>query len=164
VNDEVTCAAGCGACCDPVRLFGPLTEVIARTDSGVSGLPDPTTEQGWAAWRARGWSPFERDGAAWAYANQLNSDFARAHWTQLLGPEEEKWGTTSRNHCDAFDPHTRSCTVHDGGAPPICTGYPRYGQPAGDPSIAYGDGMEPACSYNADVRTMLPIIEVRTGR
>lgn len=160
---EVSCAAGCGACCDPVRLGNPLAEVIERCDSGVTGWPNPDTEEGWAVWRSRGWTPFERDGARWAYANQLNADFMRAHWTQLEGPQPEKWATTVHVLCAAFDPVSRLCTAH-ADRPPICSGYPRYGLLPGDPAIQYGDGMEPVCTYNADVRTMLPIVEVRGGR
>lgn len=95
-----------------------------------------------------------------------NGAFAREHWHVLLGPEEPSMVGGARVWCDAFDRHTRTCTVHgipveDGGQPPVCSDYPHYGAPVGDPTVSYGTGMDPACSFNAEVRPFLTIVEVR---
>lgn len=162
---EVTCAVGCGNCCDPVLLPLPLAEMTRWATGAITGLPDPADDEGWQAWEAAGWTEEHRQFAIDRMAPdapRFNADFAAEHWTQLYGPELPHRQGGSRVVCDAFDTHTRSCTVHaEGGQPPICSGYPRYGSEPGDPSISYGPGMDPACTFNADVRTMLPIVEVR---
>lgn len=163
---DVTCAVGCGVCCDPVILMIPLTTMTNWSAERVAEYPDPHTEEGWARWVEYGWA-----GRRWEVIRKMgpahdrrNSDFADKHWRELLGPEREADQGQHRISCDAFDRHSRSCTVHAaGGQPPICSGYPRYGKPPGDPDIGYGPGMSPACSYNGEVRTMLPIVGVRSS-
>lgn len=161
----VSCAVGCGACCDPVLLPMPLKDMTRWSAVAVAGYPDPADDEGWKTWQAVGWADEHRqyviDGMS-PERDRRNADFAAEHWTQLYGPETESRQGGSRVVCDAFDRHTRSCTVHaEGGQPPICSWYPHYGRKPGDPAIAYGAGMDPACSFNAEVRTMLPIVEVR---
>lgn len=67
--------------------------------------------------------------------------------------------TVHRVRCDQFDRETRTCLAHDT-RPQVCSGFPWYGREPADPA---GD-LSPRCSFNADVRTMLPIVEVRSGR
>lgn len=166
-DPNVGCAAGCGACCDPVILpFETLRHLTMWTEEKIAGYPDPRTEEGWQAWRDVGWADEHRELVRWRMRldrDTANADFADAHWTQYLGPEREDWGAQIRVACDALDPVTRRCTVHDGGQPPVCTGYPHYGLEPGDTRINYGVGMDPVCTYNGEVRRMLPIIEVRSG-
>jgi Fe-S-cluster containining protein len=57
--------------------------------------------------------------------------------------------------CRHFDRETRLCGIHDR-RPDMCRGYPFYG---GDPTPdAY---MSQRCSFQADFRKQLPIVEVR---
>lgn len=126
---DITCAKGCGACCDPVILH-MTAETLAARDSP-------------------------------------NGRFAAKHWHTLLGPEERILGEdradpAHRILCDVFDPETRTCRMHGvpaaaGGPPPVCTEFPRYG--AERTANAYG--LPPQCTFTAEVRTMLPIVEVR---
>lgn len=169
-----TCAVGCGACCDPVILSRPLAWLTAWTADRWRSMPDPRNDDVWATWPEMPHMIGEEEEGKlrqftieiWddcqAGGGRPNADFAAKHWTQLLGPETPGMVGGARVVCDAFDPHTRACTVHaEGGQPPICSDYPYYGMPPGDPGISYGPGMDPACSYNADVRTFLPIVAVR---
>lgn len=114
----VSCAVGCGMCCDPVILGFTLDEMLAKEGPSV--------------------------------------EFAREHWKPLLGPETVRMTGGQRVHCDAFDPHNRSCTVHDGGQPPICSNYPWYDEPPVDTVETYM-----GCSFQAEFRPLLPIVEVR---
>jgi hypothetical protein len=177
-----SCAVGCGACCDPVHLGFPVEQVARWSTERIKGYTDPTTDEGWAGWVEVGWTDEQREDVVHRMSDNYdrrNADFLDAHWHELLGPEREGdyWpvgdpekGETApqrRVHCDAFDRHTRTCTVwgipaEEGGQPPVCSGYPHYGMPAGVPGLAhYGIGMSPSCSFNAEVRTFLPIVEVR---
>ena len=181
---DVTCATGCGNCCDPVNLWAgedgtsPLELMVAWTADRWRSMGDPRDDAVWAAWPPMAHWARQDDPeghrqaviATWddcqAGGGRPNADFAAAHWRPLLGPEPEGHERHVRVHCDAFDRHTRTCTVHaipedEGGQPPICSQYPRYGLQAGDPAISYGHGMDPHCTYNADVRTFLPIVDVR---
>lgn len=83
--------------------------------------------------------------------NGPNADFIRANWTTLYGSAEDGWA----HECAKFDKVTRRCTAYED-RPPICERYPWYGtEPRRE---AY---LPPTCGYNGDVRTMLPIVEVR---
>lgn len=166
---SATCAVGCGVCCDPVVLPFPLARLLAWTADRWRSMGDPRDDAVWAAWpeqtlsAATGEELREVATQVWDYCqaggDRPNADFAAQHWTQLYGPEQKHLDGAARVVCDAFDRHTRTCTMQEG-KPPVCDGYPRYGAEPGDPSISYRS-MDPACSYNADVRTFLPIVEVR---
>lgn len=61
--------------------------------------------------------------------------------------------------CDKYDPASKLCLAHDD-RPAVCSGFPWYGrEPSAD--SPQGASLAPQCSFNADVRTMLPIVEVR---
>jgi len=61
--------------------------------------------------------------------------------------------------CDLFDRVSRLCGAHED-RPAVCAGYPWYGrEPLGCGSAVAA--LPPQCSYTADVRRMLPIVEVR---
>lgn len=156
------CTPGCGLCCDPVILGYPLHSVTNWTTEKVNGYPDPNTDDGWAKWIEAGWA-----GRRWYVIRKMrestryNADFIAAHMRPLLGPETEAMTGGARLSCDAFDPHTRSCTVWDvpveeGGQPPICRDYPWYGEPPRDRITSYL-----GCSFQAEFRPFLPIVEVR---
>jgi Fe-S-cluster containining protein len=86
--------------------------------------------------------------------------FAREHW-QVIGERVNRNDDSGRTEylieCDQFDKATRLCTAHDS-RPPICSGYPWY---SADPNVNLV--LDPTCSFQADVRTMLPVVEVRHG-
>jgi Fe-S-cluster containining protein len=104
----------------------------------------------------------QRAPGADAHANAM---FIQDHWSA----EDTYVDTDGRRvyevRCDLFDPAVRLCGAHDR-RPPICRGFPWYDSPrrawAGTGSAA---ALSPRCSYNADVRTMLPLTPVgQTGR
>lgn len=84
--------------------------------------------------------------------NAANYRFVKDNWVSHYEdkPEDghEKWT------CLKFDSVARLCTAHDD-RPPVCSGYPWYGK-----EPAKGAWLPPACSFQADIKTMLPIIEV----
>lgn len=91
-----------------------------------------------------------------------SAPFARQHWRDVtdeyeLTPELAA-SIKCVARCDAFDPVTRACTAYED-RPPICSGYPWYGKAPNRSKL-----LNPACSYHADVRTMLPLVEVTHGR
>ena len=85
-----------------------------------------------------------------------SAPFAREHWTEI--PDHPKPpGIASVVRCDAFDSATRKCTAY-AVRPPICSGFPWYGDP---PDRARQ--LSPACTFQADVRTVLPLTVVSGG-
>jgi Fe-S-cluster containining protein len=90
--------------------------------------------------------------------NGPSAGFAQEHWqvtAERPAPEGSPAPVQYLVTCDQFDPETRMCTAHDD-RPPICSGYPWYGAEP-NPNRA----LDPQCSFIADVRTLLPIVEVR---
>lgn len=136
----MTDCSRCGDCCDPVIItFDPqvyAAEALAR-------LEGKQTDD-WAR-------------------HQI--EFLRDHWRSQSTFEETdddgKPVTVHRVECDQFDKVARTCGAHDT-RPQVCSGFPWYGREPDDdlcePSRA---SLSPRCSFNADVRTMLPIVEVR---
>lgn len=59
-----------------------------------------------------------------------------------------------RYRCPLFNEETRLCGDH-ANRPQVCRRYPWYGK---EPDT--GSDLSPRCSFNADVRKMLPIVEV----
>lgn len=86
--------------------------------------------------------------------NYKNYEFVRDNWvSQLEEPQEnyEQWT------CLKFDPVGRLCTAHED-RPPVCSGYPWYGKEPKRTAL-----LEARCSFQADIKTMLPIVEVTHG-
>ena len=119
--------AGCGSCCDPVILPDDTFEGLAGwTTAALEGVPDPGTDEGWAAWAAIGYTDDQREATVNTYTPgsryQADANFITGHW-HPLGDHEYR--------CDRFDPATRLCGAH-GDRPPVCQDYPWYGEePAG---------------------------------
>lgn len=87
-----------------------------------------------------------------------SAPFAQQHWHEIpdysdLAPEQ-----VCAVRCDVFDPDTRTCTAYED-RPPICSGFPWYGAEPDRERL-----LDPCCTFNADVRTMLPIVAVTHGR
>lgn len=100
--------------------------------------------------------PMAEDLGDWGERGQVDLLFIREHWHRRDG------FTTFTYSCDQFDPKSRLCTAHES-RPPVCRDYPWYGRPPEErSSTVVAKEMSPQCSFNADVRTMLPIVEVRT--
>jgi Fe-S-cluster containining protein len=79
--------------------------------------------------------------------------FIADHW-HLIGAHHNIRTGFFTYRCDKFDPEARLCTAY-ADRPPICSGFPWYGD---EPRRSLT--LSPRCSFQADVRTMLPIIAV----
>lgn len=129
----MTECVGCGDCCENLPLNTP-----ERADIWGKRL---------LAGDLRGSSGVGRKQAAWM-----------ANLTVVSGPSftkkthEPRW----RYACPKFDAETRRCTDY-ANRPPVCQRYPHYGR---EPKPYDGGDMSPRCSFNADHRTMLPIVAV----
>lgn len=161
---RATCAADCGHCCDPVKLgYHPhrLAGWQSANIATVVARIDPATDEGWAGWLAEGFTDAERDmvirDVQPGSTRQRNADFMNRHWTVITGDPDPLADGFREVHCDVYDPATRRCGAYSE-RPPICADYPHYGEP-----LREGDWLPPVCSYNAEVRTMLPIVEIRSG-
>lgn len=86
--------------------------------------------------------------------------FAREHWRDVSDEYEFAPGTDIKSavRCDMFNPVTRACTAYEQ-RPPICSGYPWYGQQPDRARL-----LHPSCAYQADGRPLLPIVAVTHGR
>jgi Fe-S-cluster containining protein len=140
--------AECGDCCDPVGMSGRVRGVIQR----------------WQAWENAGGNRDEAencDPSVW---------FAIDRWAPILGPMGERSIAEDpefRNHrCDMFDTTTRLCTAYEG-RPPVCSGFPWYGEAQTPEHIAV---LPSRCSYALDVlvasrrRDSKPLIPLRVIR
>lgn len=143
----------CGNCCDPVNIgWHPEGDKIKY----YLPLPDPRSDAGWKKWGRT------KQSRRSAIKGWLTAKFVSKNWHVIDGPEdvndpEGSWKAT----CDYFDKNTRLCTAHDD-RPPICSDYPWYGQA---PTRELADrNINNICSFMADVRTVLPIVEVTHGR
>lgn len=88
--------------------------------------------------------------------------FYLEHWTVIGEPGEGE--SQYKVACDQFNPATRECTAHED-RPAICSGFPWYGRdPMRPVSGAVREWLVPQCSFNADVRPMLPLHVVNRGR
>ncbi len=140
--------ARCGCCCDPVTLSQWAADTLAMwTTQRLAGVPDPSTDEGWAYWRANGWnndSAESRARAVGMYApdgsTRRNADFAEQHWRR-------RGGDANDYDCDLFDRHTRLCAAQDS-KPPICANFPWYGQA---PTVERAANLDPQCSYLGDL-------------
>lgn len=134
----MTDCSRCGDCCDPVILtFDPQQRAAEKLSELLFVAPP------WV------WHQYE---------------FLRDHWRTIDTVEVVEGDdtvTVYRVECDQFDRESRTCGAHDT-RPQVCSGFPWYGREPDDdlcePSRA---SLSPRCSFNADVRTMLPIVEVR---
>jgi Fe-S-cluster containining protein len=155
----VTDCNRCGQCCDPVDFprhplaLLPLTSEVAAHD--------PATDEGWAWWASRGLTDRAKtiEVLQPGHPNQVTADFITKHWHVIAGSDDPAEPGHRRLRCDYFDKDTRLCTAHDK-RPPVCSGFPWYGK---EPTIEAGADLSPACSYNADVRTSLPIVAITGG-
>ena len=76
--------------------------------------------------------------------------FLRAHWRLL----DRRPDGSASFACSFFDPASRTCQAYDL-RPKVCSGYPWYDREPVD------DGrLNPACSFNEDIRPSLPIVEI----
>jgi len=82
--------------------------------------------------------------------NQATAIFVLEHWTVL----EESGRDDAKYKCDMFDEKSRLCMAHES-RPPVCSGFPWYGR---KPSLS--TSISPRCSFNADVRKSLPIVQI----
>jgi Fe-S-cluster containining protein len=113
--------------------------------------------------------PKERAAARIAEDGDKMPDWARHqyqffldNWTSTSTFTAADGDTVHRVRCDQFNPDTRQCEAHDD-RPRVCSEFPWYGRSPHDPdSRGIADSLSPRCSYHADVRTMLPIVEVRS--
>lgn len=128
----MTDCAKCGNCCDPVTLSADAWQRMGTIAAG--GTP----------WPGR---------ATITPRHTADAEFCREHWTPVAEHTTDG-GEYLSLECDKFDPATRLCTAHDA-RPPICAGYPWYGK-----EPYRHRGMSPQCSYQADARGLLPIVEV----
>lgn len=74
----------------------------------------------------------------------------------LTGRVDGKFASHPRQirDCLMFDPETNLCNAHEQ-RPLLCAGYPWY---SGGPSKS--QHLHARCTFNADVRTMLPIVSI----
>lgn len=121
---------GCGACCDPVWLAMDPLEVARCLALDAAGRRFSTRE------------------------GEVNVRFIAEHMTPLV-PQPESYydgepAATSGHtawRCDKYDPVSRLCTAHDD-RPPICRGYPWYGdEPRGNATAVL-----PGCSHLWDLK------------
>jgi Fe-S-cluster containining protein len=132
--------ARCGDCCERIWLSLPLDDLAVWSTDALSGVPDPSTDEGWEYWLEHGW--VDRELAVQYFdpqgSRRANADFLSVHWHPI--PEGD-------HSCDQFDPVHRVCLAHDG-RPPVCSGYPWYGS---EPSVARAPKRIAHCSYLADL-------------
>lgn len=125
----------CGRCCDPViTTFDP--QVLAATR-----LAD---------------DDFEDESVRYQY------EFFRDHWKSVgtFATHRPEAPVGYRVVCDQYDPSSRSCLAQES-KPDICSGFPWYGrEPRSDAAADVAAALLPQCSFNADVRRMLPIVAV----
>lgn len=87
--------------------------------------------------------------------NAANYRFVRDNWVDQGIDPNGAGGVTWT--CLKFDSVGRTCTAHED-RPPVCSGYPWYGK-----EPFKGAWLPAACSFQADIKTMLPIVEVSNG-
>lgn len=91
--------------------------------------------------------------------------FITQHWHPVSAFTDES-GTWLRMRCDMFDSSSRRCTAY-GGRPPVCQGFPWYGDGPVPERAAY---LPAPCSFLAEVppdqrpagsRPLIPLTPVR---
>jgi Fe-S-cluster containining protein len=86
-----------------------------------------------------------------------SAPFAQQHWHEIPDYPDLVGDQVCAVRCDAFDPDTRECTAYED-RPPICSGYPWYGKTPDRERL-----LDPCCSFNADVRTLLSLTVLSRG-
>lgn len=130
----------CGHCCERITFVGSWTKLQAWADYA----------RAWRAWAMEHLLDGEDGGWDLDQGSKdsiANAEFMLAHWRPL---PEDATAAMPRFSCDAFDPVTRLCTAHTH-RPPICRGYPWYGEDPARferPDLRIGSS---ACSFWADV-------------
>lgn len=143
----------CGNCCENIITSWDLSTLEQNWNGWVVG-PDPTVDLvAFDAWVRENGLELE-DALSRRKSCYENYAFVKAHWTRQ---EERPPDGSFVWDCAKFDSVTRECTAHES-RPPICSGYPWYGKPPYRES-----NLSPQCTFNADIRTMLKIVEVRNG-
>jgi Fe-S-cluster containining protein len=128
-----TCSR-CGDCCERIGFRGDW--------SYLQQMADWIKE--WRVWAMENLRNGEDGGLDQETADHAaNAEFLLAHWRPI---PEDAGLAMPRFSCDAFDPVTRLCTAH-AWRPPICRGYPWYGEQPGQSAHRIG----PSCSFWADV-------------
>lgn len=128
----------CGDCCDPViATFDPQVHAAEQ----IADHGDRMEE--------------------WA---RHQYEFFLQHWRSEGTSTNRAGHVVHLVRCDQFDRETRTCLAH-ATRPQVCSGFPWYGHGEGDPARnRWADELSPRCSFTADVRMMLPIVEIRDGR
>jgi Fe-S-cluster containining protein len=148
----------CGNCCERIYTGWNLEYLADKAIKWENG-PDPTKDlAGFYQWMrdATTWENIDLEEMLRTRRNAVeNYRFVKVHWESRndTPPEDghENW------NCKMFDTETRMCNAH-GDRPPVCSGYPWYGgKPKRDADLS------PQCSFNADIKTMLPIVGVTNG-
>jgi Fe-S-cluster containining protein len=76
-----------------------------------------------------------------------NDRFIAGRWHPIGAWRDDDGVAQLDLRCDAFDPATRLCTAHED-RPPVCRGYPWYGEDPAGSSRALA--LYPECSYLID--------------
>lgn len=152
----------CGSCCDPVLFSRANHAAMTKwTTKALQGVPDPSTDEGWAHWEHDEAWKGHRELAIHRFRlgsnHRRNAEFITAHWHPV---DDESCA------CDQFSRETRLCMAQDS-KPPVCVGYPWYGEA---PEVRGASGMPAQCSYLADLppaerpegsRPLIPITPLR---
>lgn len=149
----------CGNCCERIYTGWNLEYLGKRAAAWEKG-PDPTKSlvefEEWLR-KDEGWGTESLETMLRVRKEAVeNYAFVKTHWVSRNStpPEDghENW------NCTMFDTETRMCNAHED-RPPVCSGYPWYGhKPKRDADLS------PQCSFNADIKTMLPIVGVTHGK
>lgn len=141
----------CGNCCERIYTGWNLEYLKNAVDKWRAG-PDPTTN----LIEFSEWVNDDLESMLRSRRNAIaNYEFVKDNWVSRneSPPEDghENW------NCTRFDTETRMCNAHSD-RPPVCSGYPWYGRkPFEDADLS------PQCSFNADIKIMLPIVGVTHG-
>jgi Fe-S-cluster containining protein len=87
---------------------------------------------------------------AWVWQQH---EFIRDHWS-TIGVHDDVYLVK----CDKFNRETRQCEAYED-RPDVCSRFPWYGE---EPDLEHrsANALSPRCTFNADVRTMLPIVSI----
>lgn len=129
----MTQCSKCGDCCENIHVGMDMNK-IRRIAYQVPAHPE---------WQS-GWVKFNE--------SIESARFALNVWKF----EREGREGGSIFSCPRFDAEARLCTAHDE-RPPVCSGFPWYGD---DPNPEDLTKLPPRCTFNADIRTNLPIVRI----
>lgn len=121
----------CGDCCTAIALS---SGVLARVGE-FSETPDPRDDETWRSWWTN-WSDVQR---AEAIDWWLNAQTVAGHWRS---------NGDGSFRCDHFD--NGSCRIYQD-RPPVCSGYPWYGETPTDDRASRLSGR---CSFRGAAPTL----------